>query len=442
MKPITSASSAMIELPTDERLFEVQTYRKVMWRIVPLLALGYVFSIVDRLNIGIAKLQMMPALGFSEAVYGFGAGIFFIGYLIFDVPSNLMLHRFGARRWLARIMVTWGVISAGTAFVSASWAFYLVRFALGAAEAGFFAGILLYTTYWFPASRRARIFALLLFAMPVSAIISGGGSGWLMSFANGWHGLAGWQWVFILEGVPSIVLGMVTLRYLDDGIAGARWLKTEEKHLLTRRLDTEPARRLGEGTVLGALRSGRVWLLCLICFAISAGMYGVGFWLPTLVKSSGILDIRAIGWFSALPWVVALVPLWFVGRSADARGERRWHVAIPLGVCGLGLLGSILFSHQATMAILCLTCATCGVLTSLALFWSLPTAFLSGYGAAAGIALINSIGSLAGFVFPFLIGVIKVRTGSLDGGVLLLAIVILLGACLVLTLDKKVVNDA
>jgi len=440
MKTIASIAPTGMTGSTAEQRFEAATYRAVTLRIVPLLALCYVFSIVDRLNIGIAKLQMMPSLGFSDAVYGFGAGVFFLGYLLFDVPSNLMLHRCGARRWLARIMITWGLLSTCMAFVSTSWMFYLLRFAVGAAEAGFFAGIVLYTTYWFPAPRRARIFAMLLFAMPVSAVISGGASGWLMSFSDRLFGLAGWQWVFVVEGLPSVLLGLLTWRFLDDGIAQARWLSAAQKSLLINNLGATVATRPADATVSGALSSGRVWLLCAICFAISAGMYGVGFWLPTLIATSGVVGIRSIGWLSALPWIVAVVPLWLVGRSSDARGERRWHVAIPLAVCGLGLLGSVWFSHPAAMAVLCLTFASCGVLTSLALFWSLPTAFLSGYGAAAGIALINSIGSIAGFVFPFVIGVIKVRTGSLDYGIVLLAAVILVGACLPLTLRKSVVD--
>jgi len=413
-------------------------YRRVTLRLMPFLIICYMFAIIDRLNIAMAKLQMLSSLGFSEAVYGLGAGVFFIGYLLFDVPSNLILHRVGARWWLGRIMITWGVVSAGTAFVETPFWFYVFRFLLGLSEAGFFAGLVLYATYWFPAARRGRIYALMVLAVPLAGVVGSPLAGWIMTHLDRAAGLDGWQWLFVIEGLPSVICGLLCLRMLDNGIGTASWLTPAEKATLQANLTLEDAEKPA-ARPSGFLTSPLVWLMCLICFAISAGMYVVGFWLPSLIRAAGVQSIEGVGLYSAIPWLVAILPLLLCGRSADISGERRWHVAAALIVCGAALAMSTT-GEGLTVALVTLTIANCAVLVALAQFWNLPAAILAGYGAAGGIALINSIGNLAGFFSPSIIGAVKTATGSTDAGILGVAAIIVLGGLLTLAIPRALVD--
>jgi D-galactonate transporter len=419
--------------------FEEATYRKVAWRLTPLLMLSYVVAYLDRVNVGFAKLGMSADLGLSDAVYGFGAGIFFIGYFIFEVPSNIILHRVGARVWIARIMVTWGIVSMLTMFVTTTTMFYVMRFLLGLAEAGFFPGIILYLTYWYPAHRRGRMTTWFMTAIAISGVVGGPISGYILkSFdgANGWHG---WQWLFLLEGIPSIIVGILVFIVLDDRISKAKWLTKEERELLERNIAAEDATK--EDHAIGkVMMSPRVLMMSLIYFSFVMGLYGVSFWLPTIIKSTGVTDAFTIGLLSAIPFAAAVVAMVFVARSADRMRERRWHVAVPGFVGALGLVLSVVWAHDTTLAMTGLTLATMGILTTLPLFWSLPTSFLAGTGAAAGIALINSIGNLAGFLSPYAVGWLKQATAGNAAGMYMLAAFMVLGGVLAVSVPSRLVN--
>ncbi|AZO62040.1 MFS transporter [Mesorhizobium sp. M1A.F.Ca.IN.022.07.1.1] len=414
-------------------------YSKVFWRIVPFLMLCYVVAYLDRVNIGFAKLQMSADLGFSETVYGLGAGIFFIGYFLFEVPSNVILHKVGARMWIARIMITWGLISAGFMFVTSAPTFYLLRFLLGVAEAGFYPGIILFLTYWYPSHRRAKIIAVFMSAIPVSGILGNPLSGWIMDSFDGAHGLAGWQWMFLIEAVPAVLLGIAVLFFLDNGIRQAKWLSETEKQALEEEIAREERHKESGHSVAGIFRDRRVWLMCLIYFTFVMGQYGLTFWMPTLVKATGITGNFNIGLISAIPFICAVVVMNLFGRSADRHRERRWHLVVPalLGAVGFVVAAA---SSNLTIAIAFLSVAAAGAITCAPLFWSLPTSFLAGTGAAAGIALINSVGNLAGFVSPYLVGYLKDLTGATQVGMYALAAILVLGAVLVLTTPPKLVN--
>ncbi|KVC79748.1 MFS transporter [Burkholderia ubonensis] len=426
-------------LPGASGAFEEATYRKVSWRLTPLLLLCYVVAYLDRVNVGFAKLQMASDLNLSDTVYGFGAGIFFFGYFLFEVPSNLILHKVGARLWIARIMATWGVISILTMFVTTPTMFYVMRFLLGVAEAGFFPGVILYLTYWYPAHRRGRMTTFFMTAVALSGVIGGPISGFILKTFDGLSGWHGWQWLFLLEGTPSVLVGVLVFFALDDRIAKANWLTDEEKALLARNIDAEEARK--EDPSLGAVMSSpRVWLMALIYFSFVMGLYGVGFWLPTIIKATGVADSFAIGLLSAVPYAAAVVAMILIARSADKHRERRWHLAIPAALGALGLVLSVVWAHETALAMLGLTLATMGTLTTLPLFWSLPTAFLGGTAAAAGIAMINSIGNLAGFLSPYLMGWLKQATGANDSGMYMLAGFLVLGGLLALSVPKRLVD--
>ena len=416
-----------------------QLYRKVTWRLLPLLFACYVVAYLDRVNVGFAKLQMLGDLQFSETTYGLGAGIFFIGYFLFEVPSNIILHKVGARVWIARVMVSWALISAAMAFVSSPTTFYVLRFLLGVAEAGLFPGVILYLTYWYPSRRRGGIIALFMTGIPIAGVIGGPLSGWILTAMSGVQGLAGWQWMFIIEAIPSLVLGAVVLARLDNGIDRAAWLSTDEKAVLRRNVERD-----GQSTPSHSLRDGftnpRVWQLCGIYFFFIMGLYGVGFWLPTLIKGTGVSDPFTIGLLTVLPYACAAIGMVVCGRLSDAARERRWHIVIP-GIIGTaGWLVSIWFAKDVVLAEIALTVATTGVLVTLAQFWCLPTAVLAGAAAASGIAVINSVGNLAGFVSPYAVGWIVDATHSTTMGVYILAGCLLVGSCLALTMPKHLVN--
>ncbi|MBU6290417.1 MAG: MFS transporter [Burkholderiales bacterium] len=424
---------------SSQQAIEEALYRKVAWRLIPLLLACYVVAYLDRVNVGFAKLQMMDQLGFSDTIYGLGAGMFFIGYFLFEVPSNIILHKMGARVWIGRIMISWGLISAAMMFVTTPTMFYVMRFLLGVAEAGFFPGIILYLTYWYPADRRARITAMFMTGIAIAGVIGGPVSGIIMKYTNGIYGWQGWQWMFLLEGLPSVALGLVVIMMLDDRISEAQWLTEEERALLAHNIAKDEAHKEDE-SFLRIISSGKVWLCAAIYFSYVMGVYGVSFFLPTIIKSMGHTDVVEIGLISSIPYSVSVVVMLLVARSADRTGERRWHVAIPgmLGAVGLAL--SVILAKDGTLAIAALTLGLSGIMTTLPLFWSLPTAFLAGTGAAAGIALINSLGNLAGFVSPYAVGWLKDATGSTDAGVYLLAAAMVVGVLLTLAVPKQLVN--
>ena len=422
-----------------QRGLESTAYSKVSWRLIPFLFLCYLFAYLDRVNVGFAKLQMLSDLKFSETIYGLGAGIFFIGYFLMEVPSNLALHRFGARKWIARIMVSWGLISASMIFVKTPAVFYALRFLLGVAEAGFFPGIILYLTYWYPASRRSKITALFMTGIPIAGVVGGPLSGWILQRFNNVNGMPGWQWLFIIEAIPSLITGVITYFYLTDKIGDAKWLSVEEKALLERSLANETNKiEVHDGA--GAFKSGRVWTLCACYFGIIMGLYGIGFWMPSLIKASGVTNVLDIGLLTMIPYGFAAVAMVMIGRSSDRTRERRWHVVVPAIIGAAGLIISTYVPHQPAMAVMALTLATVGILGALCQFWSIPPAFLGGAAAATGIALINSVGNLAGFVSPYLVGWIKDTTKSTDIGLYVIAISLVIAALIVLTVPKKVVN--
>jgi D-galactonate transporter len=422
-----------------QRDVENAAYAKVTWRLIPFLFLCYVFAYLDRVNVGFAKLQMLTDLKFSETIYGLGAGIFFIGYFLMEVPSNLALHRFGARKWIARIMISWGIISAAMIFVKTPTMFYILRFLLGVAEAGFFPGIILYLTYWYPASRRSKITALFMTGIPIAGVVGGPLSGWILQRFHNVNGMPGWQWLFLIEAIPSLVTGVVTFFYLNDKIGDAKWLSTAEKALLERGLVNESS-KIEVHNASGAFKSSKVWVLCACYFGIIMGLYGISFWLPSLIKASGVTDELNIGLLTMIPYGFAAVAMVMIGRSSDRTKERRWHVAVPAVIGAAGLVVSTFVPHQTALAVLALTFATAGILGALCQFWSIPPAFLGGAAAAAGIALINSVGNLAGFVSPYVVGWIKDATKSTDIGLYCIAVSLVAAALIVLTIPKKVVN--
>jgi D-galactonate transporter len=410
---------------TSTAALERRVYAKVGWRLMPLLFACYVLAYLDRVNVGFAKLQMQSDLGFSDTAYGLGAGIFFIGYFLFEVPSNILLHRLGARFWIARIMILWGAISAMMAFVGSETAFYVLRVALGLAEAGFFPGIILYLTYWYTRERRARMVAIFMTAITVAGVFGGPISGWIMSAMNGVAGVSGWQWLFVLEGLPSIAMGMLVLALLDNGPRDARWLSDEERSFLQERIEEEERLKRKEGhvnsSIREAFRSARVWLLCAVYFGIIMGMYGVSFWLPQIVQERITRDVWQVGLISAIPWAIAAVAMVLNGRHSDVTGERRWHVALPALIGSVAFAASALpgISGWATVALLAI--ATAGTMAAVSTFWSLPTAILSSTAAAAGVAWINSVGNLAGYISPFIVGSIRDATHSMLWALLVLA---------------------
>lgn len=415
-------------------------YRKVAWRLVPFLGICYLAAYLDRVNVGFAKLQMLGDLAFSNTVYGLGAGIFFLGYVVFEVPSNILMHKIGAKVWIARIMISWGLIGAAMAFVTTPTQFYILRFLLGVAEAGFIPGVLLYLTYWFPAAWRGRIIALFLAAIPISNIIGGPLSGWILTTLNDVNGLRGWQWLFIVETIPSIVLGFVVLAFLDNRVENARWLSDEEKAQIKADIGAEAAQSSGHSSVMDALKSLRVWLLGVAYFCIASSIYITSFWMPTLIKQQGINDPLQIGWLTAIPYSVAIIAMVLANISADRRAERRWHTAIPCMVTAIGLVISGTPGLGMGAAMFGLILAAAGASTTQACFWSLPPMFLTGAAAAAGIALVNSLGNVAGMASTALVGWLTDLTGSPNSALYLFAGFAVIGAVMVLRLPAQIVN--
>ncbi len=415
-------------------------YRKIAFRLMPFLMLCYFCAYLDRVNVGFAKLQMMSDLQFSEAVYGLGAGIFFIGYFLCEVPSNIVLHKVGARRWIARIMITWGILSGCFAFVQTEWQFYTLRFLLGVAEAGLAPGLLLYLTYWFPSYRRARMTVLWFIAIPISGMIGGPLSGLIMDRMSGVHGWFVWQWMFVIEAIPTVIVGLLVLAVLKDSVQDANWLTQDEKNLVKQELAQDNQHKEGHASVKEFIADKRLWLLAGIYFCVVMGQYAITFWLPTLIRNSGISDNWHIGLLTSLPYMCAIVVMILAGRSGDHFQERRWHLIIPMCAGAIALTFATLFASNLTLSLICLCIAASGVLTASSLFWMLPTNFLGGVSAAAGIAAVNSFANLAGFCSPYLIGWVTTNTGSNAIGMFLITAVLIFGASLVLRVPAKLVN--
>ena len=437
---MNTSTATTAALPSHAVSKEDSVYARVSRRIVPLIMLCYVVAYLDRVNVGFAKLQMSQALNFSETVYGLGAGIFFIGYFLFEVPSNLLMNKIGARIWIARIMITWGLISGAFAFVQTPTQFYVMRFLLGLAEAGFYPGIILYLTYWYPSHRRARIVAMFMAAIPISGIFGNPLSGWIMSAFHDHSGWQGWQWMFVIEAIPAVLVGLLVLWKFDDSIRKAKWLSEDEKQILEANIAADNKGKTEHPGIGKVFSDPRVWMMSLIYFAFVMGQYGLTFWMPTLVKNAGVKDTLMVGVLSAIPYVCAAITMVLIGRSADARRERRWHLVVPalMGAVGFAVVATA--GNNVALSIVFLSLAAAGVLTCAPLFWSLPTAFLQGTAAAAGIAAINSVGNLAGFVSPYMIGALKDMTGSTSAGMYALAGVLVLGCIAVLRTPPKLVN--
>lgn len=414
-------------------------YRTVAWKLIPILFISYAMAYLDRVNVGFAKLQMLGDLGFSETVYGLGAGIFFLGYFIFEVPSNLVLHRVGARRWIARIMITWGLLSTAMMFVKTPTAFYVLRFLLGVAEAGFFPGIVLYLTYWIPPSRIGKPLSLFFIAVPVAGVVGGPLSGWTLQAFHDAGGWRGWQWMFLIEGVPTILLGLFVLFMLRDRIDDAQWLTQTQKQRLLQNLTAEHTEQIGH-SVRDAFTLPMVWVMCLIELCIGMGIYGMGFWMPTLIREAGIKGLLDIGLFSAIPYGAAIVAMVWVARVADARRDRKTFLAMSALVGAIALTLSMTYSTQTFFAIAMLTVATAAILTAFAQFWRLPTLLLGGKAAAAGIAVISSVANLSGFVSPYLVGWLRDTTGSGAVGMYLTAGSLALAAVIVMAIPGRLVN--
>lgn len=415
---------------------EKRTLRRITWRIVPFIMLLYFVAYIDRVNIGFAALTMKEDLGFTASILGFGAGIFFWGYFLFEVPSNIILHKVGARLWIARVMVTWGIISAGMAFIEGPTSFYIMRFLLGAAEAGFFPGIILYLSYWFPARHRAGVTAFFMAAAPLSTALGSPLSAALLEM-NGVMGLHGWQWMFILEAVPALILGVVVFFYMTDKPEKASWLKDDERAWLVKAMQQENAGKAGSAGhgILSGLANPRVLALAMIYFGTSAGLYTLGIWAPQIIKQLGVSSMT-VGFLNAIPPIVSVVAMVLWSRHSDRTGERTWHVVIACVAATIGLIVAA-GSNSIVGLIAALTLVNIGISCAKPPLWSMPTMFLSGAAAATGIATINSIGNLGGFAGPAMIGWIKDQTGSFNGGLYFVAGLLVLSAVLTLVLGRS-----
>jgi MFS transporter, ACS family, tartrate transporter len=428
-------------LPESATLAE-SALTKVRWRLIPFLFLLYVVAYLDRVNVGFASLDMNRDLGFDSAVYGFGSGVFFLSYTLLEVPSNLFLARVGARLWIARIMITWGILSTAMIFVNSATTFYVLRFLLGAAEAGFFPGLLYYLTRWIPARERARTVALFMTATAIAGVIGAPLSSALLRM-HGALGLHGWQWLFIVEGLPAILLAPVVLRYLTERPEDATWLTRDEREWLSKEMAAEHANTTGAHVTLwSAATSGRLWALSAVYFLIVVAFYGVTFWLPQIVQAAGTLSSVTVVLITAIPYLVAAVGMVLIGMHSDSTGERRWHVAGPALVGAAGFILTVIAPSTTVISLAMLSIAALGIWGTLGPLWTMASALLRGTAAAGGIAAVNSVGNIGGFVGPFLVGWVREATGGFSAGLLLLAGCLILGALIVLSLKDPSFKDA
>ncbi|NPC58719.1 MFS transporter [Caenimonas soli] len=444
-----SASATAIRTPYDpvpaapSQATIAATYRKVTWRLVPFLFLCYVVAFLDRINIGYAQLQMKQSLPFSDAVYGLGAGIFFIGYFLFEVPSNLMLAKVGARRTLLRIMSCWGVVAAAMMFVTTPTMFYVLRFLLGMFEAGFFPGVLLYLTYWYPNARRGRIIALFMSATAIAGIIAGPLSGGIMKYMDGMNGWAGWQWLFLVQGLPATLLGIAAFFYLQDKPEDARWLTPAEKSIVRAELDQDQQAAASHGSFWQLLRDPKVYLMSFIYFLLLGAAYAIIFWVPTVIRSWGVTDMLQIGLYAAIPNLIGAVAMVLVARHSDKMMERRWHLIACVLVASVGMLLTVMAKGNLALSLACLSLAVVGVASATPIFFTIPTAYLAPASAAAGLALISSLGNLGAAVSPSLTGLISARTGNpLDSMFLVIAVYALVAAIVWLAVPAKMLRQA
>lgn len=430
------------DTPETQQSEVARVYRRVTLRLVPFLFICYAAAYLDRVNVGFAKLQMESDLGFSDTVYGLGAGLFFVGYIIFEVPSNVILARVGAKLWIARIMFSWALISGAMALVNGPALFYTLRFLLGVAEAGFIPGILYYLTLWYPAERRGRVFAYFLAAIPVASIFGGPLSGWILSAFDGTFGHSGWRWLFVIEAVPSFILAFFVLAYLDNTVRSAKWLTTQEQDLVLAQVAaTERGGAQTEHKFTSMLKDPKVWLLSGIYFCVALGIYIVSFWLPTVIAGTGVTNTVTIGLLTAIPYTLAVIAMIANNLHGDKTGERRFHTAIPCLVTAAGLFITAVGIHNTLLAMIGLCLAAAGASTTQAAFWTLPSAFLGGTAAAGGIALINSVGNISGLVSTSLVGWLSDLTGSTVSSLYGFGVVLVVGAILLIRLPREVVDD-
>ena len=443
-----SASATAIRTPYDpvpaapSQTTIDATYRKVTLRLIPFLFLCYVVAFLDRINIGYAQLQMKQTLPFSDAVYGLGAGIFFIGYFLFEVPSNLMLAKVGARRTLLRIMSCWGVVAAAMMFVSTPTMFYVLRFLLGVFEAGFLPGVLLYLTYWYPNARRGRIIALFMSATAIAGILAGPLSGGIMKYMDGMNGWAGWQWLFLVQGLPATLLGIVAYVYLQDKPEDARWLNNAEKSIVRGQLDQDQQAAASHGSFWQLLRDPKVYVMSFIYFLLLGAAYAIIFWVPTVIRSWGVTDMLQIGLYAAIPNLIGAVAMVLVARHSDKKMERRWHLIACVLVASVGMLLTVMAKGNLALSLACLSLAVVGVASGTPIFFTIPTAYLAPASAAAGLALISSLGNLGAAVSPSLTGLISARTGNpLDSMFLVIAAYALVAVIVWLAVPAKMLRQ-
>jgi MFS family permease len=414
-EPLAAAGSALTDV-------QESAIKKAAWRLVPVLALGYFFAYLDRTSVGFAALTMNHDIGLTASQFGYGAGLMFVAYCLCEVPSNLAMYRFGARRWIARILITWGIAAAATALAVGPKSFYLVRLLLGVGEAGFFPGVIFYLTLWFPAHYRTRVLAWFTVGTPISSLVGGPVSVWLLH-QNGAFGLAGWQWMFIVEGLPACLLGFWVLRVLADSPKQAAWLTPAERDGLQSLLNSERTSTHKNESFLPALRDPRVYILALISFSFSLGSYGVAIWLPQILKSHG-LSLTATGWLSAVPYFFATIGLLLWAGHVDRTGKRISNLAYSCLLGAAAMVFAVLF-NSLVPALIGITLALVGTISARTIFFTIPARFLDGQAAAGGIAVINAIGAFGGFVGPYLMGVLKERTGSFSAGMLAMAAILL-----------------
>ena len=415
----------------DEDAFEEKIYRKVNWRIIPLFILCFLFAYLDRVNISFAKLQMQSDLGFSETVYGLGASLFFVGYFLFEVPSNMLLHKIGARVWIARIMVSWGITSACMMFVQTEFWFYTLRFLIGVMEAGFVPGVLYFFTQWYPSNRRARVNSYFKSSICLCGIVGGPIAGLILGHFDGVMGMAGWRWLFLLEGIPSVLLGVVVLWFVCDRIEDAKWLNDAEKKVVLARMAREVQPQTPQ-TFKDIWKHPTTYVMSVIYLCLVMALTGLLFWMPQLIKSAGVADTMNIGLLTVIPYLGAVVGNLLIGSSSDRRGERRWHMAGCALLTAAGYLVCALFPGQLLPLMIGMTMILTGIIAWMPIFWTIPPRFLSGLAAAAGIALINSIGQLGGIIAPFMVGRIKDLTGAATPALFVLCAVCILATGLII----------